>query len=107
MSSYRKIYNLLIETPIIDPEGRKVKGVLDVHGLQHSRHHAVPTKSIKKSQAVLDRLAAQRKVTPTSRARNLAFMALTRDQKGRGSLGRPNFLNFGKGKRYLNWEPVK
>ena len=107
MSSYRKIYKLLIETPIIDTQGREVRGVLDVDALQGSRHHALPTKSIKRAQTVLDRLSARKRDTTTSRARNLTFMALARDQKGRGGLGRPNFLNFGRGRRYLSWEPVK
>ncbi len=106
MSSYRKIYGLLIERPIIDPEGREVKGVLDVDALKSTRHHPMPRKSIKNMQNVLDRLAAAKKVTTTQKARNLAFMAGARTQKGK-STGRPNFMNFGRGRQYLTWEPVK
>ena len=92
-----------METPIIDPEGNEVKGVLDIDTMQSSRHHPMPRKAIKNMQTVLDRLSASKKVTTTKRARNLAFMAGARTRKGK-STGRPNFMAFAGNKRYLNWE---
>ena len=106
MSSYGKIYNLLIETPIIDPEGKKVRGVLDTDAMQSSRHHSMSNKSLKQMKKVLNRLETSKKDTTTSRARQLAFMAAVRTEKGIPA-GRPNFMAHGKGRRYLTWDPVK
>ena len=106
MGPYEKIWSLLTETPIINPEGKRVKGVLDVDAMQSSRHHSMSNKSLKQMKKVLKRLETGKKNTTTSRARQLAFMAAVRTEKGIPA-GRPNFMSHGKGRKYLTWKPEK